>query len=71
MEFWQPAFILIIILFLGLNGEISQLENIFFISDWKLFKRKHSHTIFIYKSTIFIELEGIGEINLWTVHEYV
>ena len=34
------------------------------ISDVKLFKRKHSHTIFIYKLTEFVELEGINEIYL-------
>ena len=34
------------------------------ISDAKLFKRKHSHTIFIYKLTEFLELEGLSEIYL-------
>ena len=37
------------------------------ISDAKLFKRKHikhSYTIFIYKLSEFLELEGISEIYL-------
>ena len=36
----------------------------FIISDAKLFRRKHSHTIFNYKLTEFVELEGISEIHL-------
>ena len=36
----------------------------FIVSDVKLFNRKHSHTIFIYKLTEFMELEGISEIYL-------
>ena len=47
-------------------SEITAENNteFFIISDVKLFKRKHFHTIFIYKLTTFIELEGIGEIYL-------
>ena len=40
------------------------ITELFIISDVKLFKRKHSHTIFIYKLTEFVELEGISEIYL-------
>ena len=48
------------------QSEITAENNteFLFISDMKLFKRKHSHTIFIYKLTTFIELVGMGEIYL-------
>ena len=48
------------------KSEITAENNaeFFIISDVKLIKQKHSHTVFIDKFIRFIELEGIDEIYL-------
>ena len=67
----SPKFLKSYILLCGINLQEINFQNengpsemtaennteFFIISDVKLFERKHSHTIFIYESTAFIELE--------------